>query len=346
MAFNKNVMGNKTTYDMLPRVPQTASGLTLDATAVASGLAFLESELEKLDPTLREPLTSTTYPRDIEIDSGGGWVEATSAFYVDYGVAGGEADAIGGVQNNIRRIQANISKDLFKVIPYEVAMSIKIQDQLRGAVTGRSIEQIYDDGIRLDYDKFMDINTYLGQSRYSTYGLVNSPQITAASVSTAGTGGATAWKTKQPEDILADIDDAILAAWSASGYDNSAIPNHVLVDPENFAYLNRTVFSANGATAPISLLNYLLDNNIAKAKGVDLFIGECKFCVGAGVGGTNRMVAYVNNRRFVAMDVPVPMQRVMTQPNIQTASYDSLYMANIGQVKIHYTEPFIYRDGI
>ena len=40
------------------------------------------------------------------------------------------------------------------------------------------------------------------------------------------------------------------------------------------------------------------------------------------------------------------MTRVMTQPNIGTASYDSLYMANVGQVKIHYFEPFIYRDGI
>lgn len=332
----------------LPVAPQRGASdiLTMDASAVSSGLAFLESELEKLDPLLREPLTATTYPRDIEIESGGGWIEATSAFNVSYGVTGGQADGVGGVQNNIRRIQADLSKDLYKVLPYEVAMSIKIQDQLRGAVTGRSIEQIYDDGIRLDYDKYMDINTYLGQKAYGTEGLLNSSLITAASVANDGTGDSTLWKNKTPEKILRDIDDAILSAWAASGYDNAAIPNHILVDPENFAYLNRTVFSANGATAPVSLLNYLLDNNIAKAKGVDLFIGECKFCASTGVGSTNRMVAYVNQRRFVGMDVPVPLGRVMTQPNIQTASYDSLYMANVGQVKIHYVEPFVYRDGI
>ena len=93
-------------------------------------------------------------------------------------------------------------------------------------------------------------------------------------------------------------------------------------------------------------MQYLVDHNIAKAKGVDLVIAECRFCIGAGVGKKNRMVAYVNQRRFVGMDVPVPMSRVMTQPNVGTASYDSLYMANVGQVKIHYIEPFIYRDGI
>ena len=339
-------MAVQKTYKLATPPPRGTSGnITMDASAVSSGLAFLESELEKLDPTLREPLTNTTYPRDIEIESGGGWVEATSAFNVDYGVTGGEADGVGGIQNNIRRIQADISKDLYKVLPYEVSMSIKIQDQLRGAVTGRSIEQMYDDGIRLDYDKYMDINTYLGQQAYGTTGLLNSPDITPASVAT-GAGGGTAWRTKTPEEILADIDDAILAAWQAAQYDNSAIPNHILIDPANFAYINRTVFAANGATAPVSLLKYLLENNIAKAKGVDFFIGECRFCEGAGVGSTNRMVMYVNHRRFVGMDVPVPLGRVMTQPNINTASYDTLYMANVGQVKIHYTEPFIYRDGI
>ena len=97
MALKKN-------YKLAAPPQRGMSGtLTLDADAVSSGLAFLESELEKLDPMLREPLTNTTYPRDITIESGGGWVEATSAFNVEYGVTGGEADGVGGIQNNIRR---------------------------------------------------------------------------------------------------------------------------------------------------------------------------------------------------------------------------------------------------
>ncbi len=319
--------------------------MTFDASAVSSGLAFLVSELEKMDPLLREPLTSTTYPRDISIESGGGWVEATSAFNVEYGVTGGQADGVGGIQNNIRRVQADFSKDLYKVLPYEVAMSIKIQDQLRGAVTGRSIEQVYDDGIRLDYDKYMDINTYLGQSRYNTTGLVNDPHITAVSVAT-GASGKTTWRDKTPEEMLQDVNQAITDAWKAAQYDAAAIPNHILINPENYAYINMTPLTVAGVQGGISIMKYLMENNLATLKGVDLFIGECRFCEGAGTGGTNRLVAYRNEKRFVGMDVPVPLSRVMTQPNIDTASYDSLYMANIGQVKIHYYEPFIYRDGI
>lgn len=340
---------SKKQYNLtVPRMPgQSPYGdnLTLDATAVSGGLAFLTSELEKLDPLLREPLTSTNYPRDIDIESGGGWVEATSAMNVDYSVTGGQGDGVGGVQNNVRRIQANLSKDLYKVLPYEAAMSVKVQDVLRGGVTGRSIETIYETGVRLDFDKYMDINTYLGQAAYGTTGLLNNKQITAIAVAT-GKSGQTSWKDKTPEEILSDIDEAIVTAWNASDNDNSAIPNHILIDPANYAYINRTLISVNGVTGAISILKYLLDNNIAAAKGVDLFIGESKFCKGAGVGANNRMAAYVNNRRFVGMDVPVPMSRIMTMPNINTATYDSLYMANVGEVKVHYVEPFIYRDGI
>ena len=48
---------------------------TMDANGIQSGNAFLVSELEKRDPLIRKPLTSVTYPRDIVIQSGGGWVD-------------------------------------------------------------------------------------------------------------------------------------------------------------------------------------------------------------------------------------------------------------------------------
>src|SRR6267378_2127585 len=60
---------------------------TTDA-AIAGGMAFLQAELEKLDPKVREPLTSVTWMRDIPVKSGGGWVDFTSVFSVDYGIAG------------------------------------------------------------------------------------------------------------------------------------------------------------------------------------------------------------------------------------------------------------------
>lgn len=328
------------TFDSGMGIPR---GFTMDAAAVSGGMAFLVSELEKLDPNLREPLTSTTYPRDIPIESGGGWIESTSTMNVDYAVSGGQSDAVGGVQNSVRMIQANVGKDVYKVFPYEVAMQVKFVDVQRGNVTGRSLENIYDDGIRLDFDKYMDINTYVGQSAYGTYGLLNDPRITAGSVAQNAGGTSTLWKNKTPDEILFDVNKIITDAWAAAQYDQSAVPNHVLIDPANYAYIASTKVSQ---AADKTILTFLLENNIAKQKGVNLFIGECRFCIGAGAGSTNRMVAYVNAKRFVNKDVPQPLSRVMTAPNVGSASYESLFMANVGQVKIHYLEPFRYADGI
>ena len=53
----------------------TGPAMTMDAAGIASGGAFLVSELEKRDTMIREPLTSVTYPRDVPIDVGGGWVD-------------------------------------------------------------------------------------------------------------------------------------------------------------------------------------------------------------------------------------------------------------------------------
>ena len=44
---------------------------TMDAAAIANGGAFLSSELEKRDNTIRQPLTSFTYGRDIPVRVGG-----------------------------------------------------------------------------------------------------------------------------------------------------------------------------------------------------------------------------------------------------------------------------------
>ena len=65
----------------------------MDAAGIASGGAFLVSELEKRDPLMRKPLSSVTYPRDIPVETGGGWVDYVSAMSVAYGLTGGSGSA-------------------------------------------------------------------------------------------------------------------------------------------------------------------------------------------------------------------------------------------------------------
>lgn len=318
--------------------------MTMDANGIASGQAFLESELEKKDTLLKEPLSSVTYPRDVNIRVGGGFDEFVSSVSVDYGVTGGSGDGIigAGAADGVPMIQANFDKDLFKTHLVTLGSRIFWVDMQRGNITGRSIETVLRDGVRLAYDKHMDANLYVGFTKLGTTGLVNNAGVTAITAANGG-GGTPDWASKTPDEILADINGAIIDVWTAAGNDLDAIPNHILLPYKQY---NQLVSTKVSSAADKSVLQYLLDNNIAKQYGVDLFIGATNFCSGAGTGSTDRMVVYVNKERFVAMDELSPLNRAMTTPNAEKFSYDTVYAANVSEAELFYLETAEYVDGI
>lgn len=89
-----------------------ARNFSMDAAGIASGQAFLTSELEKRDMMVRTPLTSFTYTRDIPIRVGGGWAEFVSAMQVGYGITGGSGDNLmhAGGSDGIPMVQADFGK--------------------------------------------------------------------------------------------------------------------------------------------------------------------------------------------------------------------------------------------
>ncbi|WP_312428311.1 DUF2184 domain-containing protein [Lacrimispora sp.] len=318
---------------------------TMDAAAIANGGAFLQSELEKRDNMIRQPLTSFTYGRDLPIRVGGGWAEYVSAMNVEYGVAGGSEDGPvhAGGANGIPMVQANFDKELFKTHIFSVGFRVGFVDMQRGNMTGRSYDSILRDGVRMTYDKHMDANAYVGIKRYGSTGLINNPNVTTANAASTGTGNLTTFKSKTPNQILQDINDAILAVWATAEYDREAIPNHILMPYEQFNYLATTRVSE---LAEKTILTFLLENNVSKQNGTELYIGGASWCKGSGAGGTDRMVVYINTERYVAMDELAPLNRAMTQPNASHLCYDTAYLANLSEVQMFYENIMRYVDGI
>lgn len=328
---------------LTPKGYEMPKSLKAQDAATAGGLAFLVGELEKRDPKLREPLTSVTWPRDIVVKTGGGWVESTSAHNVSYAsTAGDDGGIIGGQTNNIPIMQADIGKDVYKVFSWAHILKVPFVDQGKLQNIGRSLDDILDKGIRLNHDKTIDRNVYLGFPNYGTYGLVNNPSVTRASAPNGAVGTST-WATKTPDEILADVNQIMNDTWAASEYDLTGMANHILIPPSQYSRLVREKVSSAGN---ISILNFLLENNIGKNQGIDLFIAPCRWCIGAGQGGTDRMVAYANDEDRVQFDQTVQLSRVMTQPDVKEVAYLTAYASQFGQVKFLYLQPAKYYDGI
>ena len=311
----------------------------MDAAGIASGQAFLTGELEKRDMLVRTPLTSFTYTRDIPIRVGGGWAEYVSAMNVGYGITGGSGDNLiqAASVDGIPLVQANFGKDLWKTHIISAGTRIFWVDMQRGNMTGRNLDTLLRDGLRMTYDKHMDENTYVGFARYGTTGLINNADVTVTSAST------TFANATSPDDILDIINTAILDAWAAAGYDLDAIPNHIIMPYEQYNYIATTRI---GQLAEKTILTFLLENNVAKQNGSDLFIGATAWCKGAGAGNADRMVVYCNKERYIAMDELVPLTRAMTTPNAERFSYDTAYAGNVSEVEVFYTQPIVYVDGI
>lgn len=316
-----------------------AKPFAMDAAGIASGQAFLTGELEKRDMLVRTPLTSFTYTRDIPIRVGGGWAEYVSAMNVGYGITGGSGDNLvqAASVDGIPLVQANFGKDLWKTHIISAGTRIFWVDMQRGNMTGRNLDTLLRDGLRMTYDKHMDENTYVGFARYGTTGLVNNADVTVTSAST------TFANATSPDDILDIINTAILDAWEAAGFDLDAIPNHIIMPYEQFNYIATTRI---GQLAEKTILTFLLENNVAKQNGSDLYIGATAWCKGAGAGNTDRMVVYCNKERYIAMDELVPLTRAMTTPNAERFSYDTAYAGNVSEVEVFYNQTITYVDGI
>lgn len=319
------------------------SAMFANDAAVGSGMAFLVGELEKQDQRIMEPLQSVTWPRDIVARTGGGWVDYTSNIFVDYATTGGSNNSgiIGGETTDIATMQANLAKDIWKVFEFANILKIPFIDQQKLQNIGRSLDDILDSGIRLNYNKSIDNIVYTGVPTLGVTGLLNDPSVTASTAPNGASGFAT-WAKKTPTEILTDVNNIITTTWTNSQYDLTGMANQILIPPVQFALLQEPVTSAGTQ----SVLEYILKNNIAKSQDVDLVIAPSRWCTGAGAGGTDRMFAYVNADNRVNFDLPVPLSRALTQISVEQLAYLTAYVAQVGQVKFLYYQCAAYTDGI
>ena len=310
----------------------------MDAAGIASGQAFLTSELEKRDMLVRTPLTSFTYSRDIPVRVGGGWAEFVSAMNVGYGLTGGSGEGMigSGSADGIPMVQADFGKDLWKTHAIYAGTRVFWIDMQKGNMTGRNIDTLLRDGLRMAYDKHMDENVYVGFAKYGTTGLINNPDVVI-------TNATKTWATATPDEILEMVNNAILATWARAAYDLDAIPNHILLPYEQYNYIATTKVTN---LAEKTILTFLEENNVSGKNGGDLFIGATVWCKGAGTGSTDRMVVYSNKERYVAIDELVPLTRAMTTPNAERFSYDTAYAGNVSETEVFYPETITYTDGI
>ncbi len=316
---------------------------TVRRLAANDSYLFLMKELEKVDETILEPLSSTDWPRDMPVVTGGGLLESVASVDITYASTGMDDDNLFmDAANNIPVIQADLSKSVARCFNFAEYMAFNVMEKEKMLSVGRDPETFLNKGIRLHCDKVIDRNVYSGFSKVSSTGLVNNPNVTRSSAAPHTPGGSdTQWSGKTADEILADINTAISAVWAANDCSGDALPNHILIPVQQFGMLVTRKVSDDSER---SILTYVLENNLTAQQGGSLTISPCKWCAAAGSSNSDRMVVYMNRVDRVCFNLTQPLRRMDTEYSEMRIKIP--YIAQFSEVRFLYPSTVRYLDGI
>lgn len=321
---------------------EAANQFTFTGKTIDSGLAFLIGELEKRDKTLYEPLTTYYWKRDLPVKTGGGAVDFVSFLNINWGGLEANNGYIDGNTDALDTISVDINKTVGKVRPWAKLLKIGYVDMMRANQVGRSLDEMLTKGIRVQYNKELDRVTMEGWSELSIPGLYNNTNVQNDLVADNAGASSKLWPDKTPDEILEDVNEVLTSVWEAAEYDNDGLPNQLNITPDRYGYIvTRKVSDAGN----ISILKYILENNISSNQGVAFKIFPNRYGIGVGAGSTNRMVAYRNDEGKIRFHLPIPLTRAFTSLDASKFSYLTPYYAFISHNEFVYEETIAYRDG-
>lgn len=341
---------------------------TRDGKYVDTSGAFLVGELERLDQTLHEPLSSITWDRDLPqrtdvtvADEVSSFTQST--FGTPSGAGTGSAigqkrSAIGKVTTEVPEIALDIDKVTVPLFPWGEGIAYSLPELASAAQLGRPVDQQKVVALNRDFQLQMDAQAYLGWTGNSTVGLINATvanggQVVVTNLPTSGTGGNTAnWSggQKTPSQILTDMANMCYGPWASSGF--AVRPNRMLLDPLNFTYISVTPATTAGSK---SILAYFLESYNADTQAPPLRILPLKWLTGAGVGGT-LLSPNTTNRGVVYSRFEGPWQEAYVRfPTVMLQrtplQFDGLwhkfyFWGRMGAPEFVYPETIQYFDGM
>lgn len=164
-------------------------------------------------------------------------------------------------------------------------------------------------------------------------GLLNQPNASSYTIPQSAGGGGATWAAKTPDEILADLHGICRAMITATYKRHS--PTRILV-PIDQGELLRSVRMGDGSDESI------LSLFMKQRPGV--VVDSWQYCDGAGTGGTDRMVAFVADKRYVKLALSMRFKQLT--PEYRNREFKTDCLARTAGVFSPYPLTIIYGDGI
>jgi hypothetical protein len=190
-------------------------------------------------------------------------------------------------------------------------------------------------------EEFIDKVAILGDSSKGYAGLVNNASVTAGSAATTGTGSATTFLSKTPDNVLADFNTALTGMFT--GTQGAEMADTVLLP---YTQLNDIGTRRIDAVNQTTILEWVKRNNVyTLTTGQEITIRGVFGLETAGSGGTPRMVAYRRDPTVVQMYIPMPFQ-FLAAYQTGPLKFEVPGIMRLGGVDVRRPKAMRYIDGI
>lgn len=298
-----------------------------------ANFAFLSTQLAKLHTKTYEPKVFFTYGKDIPVESSGGFVDYVEYYTVDWaGIVNDTRNVMGNGVNIVPRVNAAMTQNRVPVYTYEIAYDLRFieLEKMKKLSLSKSLEQIYQTGIRAGWDYFCQRVAYLGIN--NSKGLFNSDKVLVTRINNTGTAGK-GFEGLQDDVVVSFINGIFQSVLENSNMNIALMPDTILVP----TWMQSDLVSRFSALYSNSLFDFIKEHNLGKAQGGSDF----KLTIEARpdldtLGGHGRIVAYKKDKDYVRLDMPYPIQHYITLPNIEKGAYTSVFVGQVSEVQMPY----------
>jgi hypothetical protein len=299
-----------------------------------TGLAFVESQLSYIESKMWEvQYRKITYNQVIPISTEPGeWAQSVVYYFSD---RKGKAKFIGSKALDVPLVEVGTER---AVTPVELAgIGYDYSDEeIRQAIyLGQPLPQRKANAARECYEDLTQRTGYFGDLTLNLPGFLNNANVPSSVVVNPGAG--TEWVNKTPDEITFDINDFLGDIFVDTLQIEQA--DTLLLPTQQWNYIATTRLDIVNNT---TILEYIVSKSPYLNSTADVIpIPEL---VGAGVGGSDRMVAYTKSTDKVVYYITMPLR--FTEPQREGLGFIVPGAFKIGGVEFRYPLSARYADGI
>jgi hypothetical protein len=246
---------------------------------------------------------------------------------------GGEAKVIADYAKDFPRVDVYAEEYTSKVVDIGDSFGWSIKEIRASMRNGKRLDQRRALNARRTIERKLNRITLLTDPVWGTYGLLDYPGTTEATLPADGRSGSKSWSTKTVDQILRDLSMML---------DAVNVPTNGIEEADTvlmpLSTRNLLVDTRLGDNT-ISLMKYIQDN-FPQIKRIE-WLNELR---GLGAGGTNRIMVGKFDNEHLENQLVSDFEQLETEH--EGGEYKIPCIATTGGIIIYYPMAFAYADGV